>query len=679
MPAFLDRLPTILILGVLVSIFIALRQHSASLRLRLWNYSWALIFVHFCAQIFEGGAGKLAKVSEAIDLGALELAGIVFLISLGAYVERKTRRHAQLFLLGVPAVFHAVAIPFGWAIPKTLAAALGVFFLTGTVFTLARSPRPTLYHMSVAAVLLAAGAWSVAAQFRGDPNPAVIAILTTSYGLCGVFYWKRFPRFSPGVLSVTGGFLAWGAVFPAATLLGRFYPALKINLDLWNVPKFFVAFGIVLALLEEKSGEIERSNLRERAENLLLERFALITSRLLSGDEPVGLSNLVARTITNVFGFRCAAVVVARENGTLFLAGSRGYSREEKKILSAQVALLPLSRLDEMRAAGRVVSGRAFCVASGRMISPEPCPLRCQELDCGKCAASEDLVVPLVSRQGSDLGWILLSQPAAKTREFLPQIARLDLLAADFAGQIENSRLRRQLVRSEKLAGIGQLVSGVIHELNNPLTALMGNSELLLDEVKEENARRRLHKVGEEGRRMKSILDSLARFARSSSSQTQSSVLGQALQDALQLRAYHVRKYNIEIAVKLEGSLPPLALGDDELKQILLNLLNNAIDAVQSSEVRRIEIAAAHAGAFVSVRFEDSGAGFSDLQRVFDPFYSTKGVGKGTGLGLSICYGLLKNYGGEIHISNREPSGACVRLNIPVVARPVETSRPALA
>jgi two-component system NtrC family sensor kinase len=677
--AFLDKLPTILVLGSLVSIFIALRRHSTSVRPRLWIYSWALILAHLCSQIFEGGEGPLAMASAAIDLGALELAGIIFMISSSAFVERKARRYALLVLLGAPAVFHAVAATYGWEIPKTMAVALGVIFLTNATLSLVRFPRPTLYHMSVAAVLIAAGTWSVAAQLRGDPDPAAIAILTTSYGLCGVFYWKRYPRFSAGVLSVAGGFLAWGAVFPAAALLERFHPALKVNPELWNVPQYFVAFGMILTLLEEKSMEIERSSVRERSENLLLERLAFITSRLLRGDEPVGLSHLVARTVTNAFGFRRGAVVVARENGTLFLAGSRGYTHNEKDVLNSQLALLSISRLDEMRAAGTTVTGKVFCIAAGSMTSPQPAALRCQNLDCCKCTFSEDLVVPLISRQGSDLGWILLSEPAPKSRDFVPQVSRLDLLAGDFAGQIENYRLRRQLVVSEKLASIGQLVSGVIHELNNPLTAIMGNAEILMGEAKEESARRRIGKIGDEGRRMKSILDSLARFARPGRSQAESSVLAQALQDALQLRAYHVRKHDIEISLNLESSLPPLALGDDELKQILLNLLSNAIHAVENSAVRRIEIAAAHSAGFVSVRFEDSGAGFGDLQRVFDPFYSTKGVGKGTGLGLSICYGLMKNCGGEIHISNRQPSGACVRLDIPVAGQPVATPRPVLA
>lgn len=677
--ALLDRLPTILVLGALVSIFIALRRHSTSIRLRLWITSWALIFLHMCAQILEGGAGPLAKISAAVDLGSLELAGIIFMISSSAFVERKARRYALLILLGAPAIFHAVASTYGWAIPKTMAVALAVVFLTNAALSLVRFPRPTLYHMSVAAVLLAACTWSVAAQLRGNPEPAAISILATSFGLCGVFYWKRYPRFSPGVLSVCGGFLAWGAVFPAAALLERFYPAFQINPELRNVPKYFVAFGMILALLEEKSMEIEQNSVRERSENLLLERLGFITSRLLRGDEPVGLSHLVARTVTNAFGFRRGAVVVARENGTLFLAGSRGYTQEEKDLLNSQLALLTISRLDEMRAAGTTVTGRIFCIAAGSMTSPQAAALRCQAPDCCNCTFSEDLVAPLISRQGSDLGWILLSDPAPKSHDFISQISRLDLLAGDFAGQIENYRLRRQLVVSEKLAGIGQLVSGVIHELNNPLTAIMGNAEILLGEAKEENAQRRIGKIGDESRRMKSILDSLARFARPGRSQAESSVLAQALQDALQLRAYHVRKHDIEIAVKLGSSLPPLALGDDELKQILLNLLSNAIHAVENSEVRRIDISAAHSAGFVSIRFEDSGAGFRDLQRVFDPFYSTKGVGQGAGLGLSICYGLMKNCGGEIHISNRQPSGACVRLEIPVAAQSVATPRPVLA
>jgi two-component system, NtrC family, sensor kinase len=223
-------------------------------------------------------------------------------------------------------------------------------------------------------------------------------------------------------------------------------------------------------------------------------------------------------------------------------------------------------------------------------------------------------------------------------------------------------------VRSEKLAGIGQLVAGVAHELNNPLTGIIGYSDILQEEVSPGAAQRRLTKLGEEARRMKRIVDSLLRFSRTNADRAHCSVLAPALQDALQLREYFVRSRGIQVRLRLSGPLPPLAIGDDELKQVLLNILSNAIDAVEGGPEpeREIVISAARDDDRVVVRFDDSGPGFSDLHRAFDVFYTTKPVGKGTGLGLSICYGLLKSCGGEIQISNREPNGASVVLTIPV-------------
>ena len=108
-----------------------------------------------------------------------------------------------------------------------------------------------------------------------------------------------------------------------------------------------------------------------------------------------------------------------------------------------------------------------------------------------------------------------------------------------------------------------------------------------------------------------------------------------------------------------------MAISEDELKQILLNLLNNSIDALEESRERIIRIHAQRHSNRIVFAFEDSGPGFSDLNRAFDPFYTTKPVGKGTGLGLSICYGIVRECGGDIHLSNRKPYGASIKIEVP--------------
>jgi two-component system, NtrC family, sensor kinase len=169
-----------------------------------------------------------------------------------------------------------------------------------------------------------------------------------------------------------------------------------------------------------------------------------------------------------------------------------------------------------------------------------------------------------------------------------------------------------------------------------------------------------------EAHRMKRIIENLLRFARQNNLAKKSANLELLLQDVLGLREYHLRNSNIEVQVQIEANLPHVALDEDQFKQILLNLLNNSIDALDGNSGSRIRIEASCNNGRVSLRFDDNGPGFGDVNRVFDPFYTTKPVGKGTGLGLSICYGIVKEHGGEIHAENLEPNGARVTLNLPI-------------
>jgi two-component system, NtrC family, sensor kinase len=647
---FLDKLPTILVLAVLVGVFLSLRKHAPSSRLRLWTYAWTLILLHFFIEAFETHTGVLEQIIESIDIGALELSGIVFVVSMIQDVENRSRRRALLAVLGIPTAFHATAATFGWNIPHILGAVLAIGFLGAIAAVLLSLPDNPVLNIGLAAALAVAGAISIHDQFLGSPDFAVNAILSLSFFLCGVYFWQRYARYSPGVIVVAGGFLAWGYVWPVATALGSLLPKLQLNPEIWNVPKFFVAFGMVLALLEDKSGIIERAHRREHAENRLLLSLSQITSQLLAGKDPAALCGEVAGAITASSSFNRAAVMLAIENGSMHLAGASGYTPEEAESLRA-------------RAAGFTVDAvRRLCTAGQRI---------------GNHAArtSENggaVIIPLVSGRGAQLGCLWLSHSDERGDAGVAEVMKLEVLATDLAVTMENTRLHNRLVRSEKLASLGQLVAGVAHELNNPLTGILGYSDLLSEEAEKPAVLKRVEKLGNEARRMKRIVDGLLRFARQNNPAARAADLESSLRDVIQLREYHVRKLGIHMDVELEPMLPALAIGDDELKQVLLNILNNAIDAVEESRERLMRIRAFRHDTRVVVQFEDSGPGFTDLNRAFDPFYTTKAVGKGTGLGLSICYGVAQECGGEITLANRQPYGASVTLEVPVsVATPV--------
>jgi two-component system, NtrC family, sensor kinase len=645
----LDKLPTILVLAVLVGIFVSLRKHSETKRIGFWIVAWSLIFLHFFVQIFETQAGGPELAVESLDIVALVLSGIAFVVSLMDDFSDQKRLYLCAALMGVPAALFAVGATFDVHYDPAMAAALALFFFGGAGYVVYAERKSPRVAGTLAAALFATGGYAIFHQLRGDSSVGMVSILASAFILCGFLYWLRFPRTSPGVLTVLGGFVAWGLVFPVATIAEAAYPAAHLNPELWNVPKFFVAFGMILTLVEEKSRIIEKAISREHSENALLLRFSRITSRLLSAKAPSTLCDEVAQSLTQASAFSRAAVLLSIDDGSLSLAGHSGLSTAVRSALIDNAVKWNASNTRKMRVTSSPLSGDA------RKNTAE-----------GASTIGSEVVIPMMSSRNTILGFVWLFSTTDPSRLNPSELSKLEKLTADLSVITENSRLHHQLVRSDKLAALGQLVAGAAHELNNPLTGIIGYTELLSEEVKAEGPARRITKLGNEARRMKRIVDGLLHFARQSNAAPRAASLETALRDAIQLREYHIRKLQISVDTEIERLLPDVGIAEDQLKQVLLNLLSNAIDAVEESTEKAIRIAAWRQNAKIVILFEDSGPGFSDINRAFDPFFTTKPVGKGTGLGLSICYGIAREAGGDIHLSNREPYGASVSIELPV-------------
>ena len=218
----------------------------------------------------------------------------------------------------------------------------------------------------------------------------------------------------------------------------------------------------------------------------------------------------------------------------------------------------------------------------------------------------------------------------------------------------DSAVLRDKLVHTEKMAAVGQLVSGVAHEVNNPLTAILGFADLLMENPDlPETARKDMRVILQEAQRTKQIVQNLLSFARQMPPQRTAVQLNSILRRTVQLRSYDFNSHGVEIIEHLDEGLPEVMGDAHQLQQVFLNILNNAYDAVHDvGRPARIEIMSTKAGDTVEVSFRDNGDGISDPDKIFDPFFTTKEIGKGTGLGLSICYGILKEHGGEILCHN---------------------------
>jgi PAS domain S-box-containing protein len=233
----------------------------------------------------------------------------------------------------------------------------------------------------------------------------------------------------------------------------------------------------------------------------------------------------------------------------------------------------------------------------------------------------------------------------------------------------DSAMLRSKLMHAEKMAAVGQLVSGVAHEVNNPLTAILGFTDLLMENPElPESARRDLRVILQEAQRTKQIVQNLLSFARQMPPQRKPVQLNSILQRTVHLRSYDFISHGIQVIERLDESLPAVIGDSHQLQQVFLNILNNAYDAVrESSRSARIEVMSASANSYVEISFRDNGIGIIDPEKIFDPFFTTKDIGKGTGLGLSICYGIVREHGGEIICYNNPDSeGATFTVRLPV-------------
>jgi len=228
-------------------------------------------------------------------------------------------------------------------------------------------------------------------------------------------------------------------------------------------------------------------------------------------------------------------------------------------------------------------------------------------------------------------------------------------------------RTQEQLLHSEKMAAVGQLISGVAHELNNPLTAILGYSQLLTSSGQMgPQGIEYSDKLYKQAQRTHRIVQNLLSFARQHKPERVPVQLNLILEETLALRDYDLRMNHIRVHLELATDLPYTSADPHQLQQVFLNMVNNAVDAMlELSSEGDLWVRTGARSDRLFIEFTDSGPGVKDASKVFDPFYTTKPVGKGTGLGLSICYGIITEHGGSIQVRNVPPRGASFTIEIP--------------
>ena len=421
--------------------------------------------------------------------------------------------------------------------------------------------------------------------------------------------------------------------------------------------------GFLLDVTERRRAEQE---IRRRNRELLV--LNSIAETLVSS---VDLNDSLQRTlrqIVELFALDASSLYLFEKDGqSLRRVAAVGHRSEFSK--NFPVVAVPTELIQQIRA------------VRAPFLSAQGLPLPTLINDLKKREQIESAYIVTLWSKDKVIGGLVVGSRVP--REFsAADISLLIAVGSQVAGAVERNQLyeetrqaydnlrrtQEQLLHSEKLAAVGQLISGVAHELNNPLTAILGYSQLLESSGQVGPlALSYAEKMYKQAQRTHRIVQNLLSFARQHKPERIPVLVKTVIEDTLALRDYDLRMNQIRVNLMLAEDLPLISADPHQLQQVFLNLINNAVDAIlEHSSEGDLWVVSGVDDKCLFVELTDSGPGVKDPSRVFDPFYTTKPVGKGTGLGLSICYGIVTEHGGRIHVKNCPPRGASFRIELPL-------------
>ena len=420
--------------------------------------------------------------------------------------------------------------------------------------------------------------------------------------------------------------------------------------------------GFLLDITEKKRAEDE---IRRRNRELnALNAMAVIATQSFDLDE---ILNLTLRQVISLLGDESGSIYLADENETTFRRRASWGQRASDRARFAEI---------------QFPDGFGDLVTRSRteVLTAEYLPhLPPHVADFIRADGFGSWIWVLLWSKDKAIG--LMGISSRKHREYTSNDENLLVaIGRQLATTIEKVRLydetcrayddlrktQEQLLQSEKMSAVGQLISGVAHELNNPLTAILGYAQLLESEGLSEKASEFVGKLFKQAQRTHRVVQNLLSFARQRKPQKQRVDVRKTLEETLALRDYDLKVNNITLEQDFANDVPAVTADPHQLEQVFLNIINNAVDAMlETGRGGTLKVLVGQREGQVHAEFHDSGPGIKEPNRIFEPFYTTKSIGKGTGLGLSICYGIIQEHGGSIGARNRQEGGAVIEVSLP--------------
>jgi len=423
--------------------------------------------------------------------------------------------------------------------------------------------------------------------------------------------------------------------------------------------------GFVLDMTEKRRAEDEMQ--RRNRELNALNAMAVVAAQSFDLDE---ILNLTLRQVVTLFGAESGAVYLCDIDSPTYRRRAAWGPRSRDKARPAEISF-PEGFGD------LIVRSRAEVVTAEYLPHLPPNVAEFLRSDSERSWIwvlfwAKDAPVGLMG-MCSQIGYQYSSNDenllVAISRQLATTIEKVRLYEETCRAYEDLRKTQEQLLQSEKMSAVGQLIAGVAHELNNPLTAILGYAQLLETEGLNQRAQDFVSKLFKQAQRTHRVVQNLLSFARQRTPQRAEVDLRKVLEETLTLRDYDLKINNIKVERELPAE-PAMVIADPhQIEQVFLNIINNAVDAIlETGHSGALKIRVDTQGGHVFTQFSDDGAGIKDPKRIFDPFYTTKSVGKGTGLGLSICYGIVKEHGGDITASNNPEKGATIEVKLPAVA-----------
>jgi two-component system, NtrC family, sensor kinase len=668
----LYRAPTLILLFVLVAVFGALwlqRRSLPPLRMRageaptarrrqlLWLVGWMFAAIQLEMEVF---GREQSGVWLAVSRVCMEMAAIMFLGSMAPQHFSRRFRIPYVVALAAPLMLFTVAVsvdatpgPRGRAF---LLICIFVTLLIGARWCLEKPLLPVWLGLFLVGAIGGIAVWLT---LRHDYASVLSLAQSGILLITALLFAFGFRRLTAGVVFTVGGLAGWSLPVLIASMMGDTGAPVMLMRAL-NLMKVIAAVGMIVLVLEDEIASNKAAQLRDRRARLEMEKYTEIFLEAISLEDDTNQYDQMCEVIVEASRFSRCAIAVRGPEGRFHMAGSAGV---DGALAAALDAMARRTSDDKVAELGQ----KLYTGVIGHLVLLDLEPLMEPGDELQQMNFSKPHAIAIRGREQELLGSLLLSGLRDPDEPLLTEdVLPLELLVARIGTAREHQQLLRRLLQAERIAGLGQLAGGVAHELNNPLTVVTGYAELMSDG--EGTTRDHALVILNEARRMKQIIESLIRFRKATPGNRVPVSVAMLIDDIDKLARHDIEGAHIDLQLRIPADLPNVKADGDQVRQVFLQVVKNAVGSMSDTPEgtdRRLIVEAVPAGAKVQITFSDSGPGFADPSRAFDPFYTTRHQGEGMGLGLSICYSIIREHGGEITALNLHPRGAAVLIELP--------------